>query len=976
MTSEVFYNTFADTYRDDYRDSDNYHRILFNAARPVQARELTQSQTIIQKEIDRFGRNIFNDGASVNPIQNVYVDQHYAFVKLESVSTITEEVGTILSGGTSNFKAEIVRIEDATDTDPCTVYVQYTDGGGSLSSSLSGKAFIAGETLTSETTATTYTVQTTDTDEDPATGFGTLVSIGSGEFFILGHFVFYEGGTFLFSKYSDTPTGTVGFTATESIVTAADEEALYDNSGDNYNTTAPGADRYRIRLVIQDESDVDSDETFIWVARIDQGIIVRINNGREDYNRPYHMMAQRTYEESGNYAVVAPKAEFSRYVDSDDNFQLRVTDSILYIDGYRMEKEAHSINVPRPTTLASHEDEGIPVVYGNYLRVQDILGLPNVSTFERWNLLTADSAYDSATWIGTARIRAIEPIASTSDYYYYLFDVKMNGANNFRDARSLGLSTSKWANIVLERGNAVLQNKQENNLLFPLPYERPESVDSASWVSQRTYQTTSTGLGEANLTLTPNIGEAWTSHSDWLFTVDSSGALFTPTFDTVGATSITISGVPASSAFTVHAKVAKTGDASSYRTKTLTNTTVTTALESDGDGIPYLALGVEDIYQVDSASNADGVEVTERYYLDNGQRDNFYDHGRLILSPGVTATDSDITVTFSYFEHHTDGSYFSVESYKGQVDYKNIPTYRQVNGELIPLADYLDFRSTISDARDGFTGAGALVNELPQDTDLITANVDYYMPRRDLLVSDSKVGIYYIQGEPELVSPKYPVPPAGTMKLAKFSLRGNALNSEDTYREFINNRRYTMEDLRLLDEKVENVREYLTLSLLDIEAKNWSVLDENGLDRTKAGYLTDDFSDHSSTDIFNTEHRASIDIEATKMMPTFRPKNVELSFDSDHGDVSNTVLVSNMVMLSYTETEWQTQPYASRIHNVNPFTRLLYKGTMELSPHRDTWMEIRHKTKIVNSTHTTNANQVQEVERNAFNDAWAVNRTW
>ena len=60
-------SVFSSTYKDDFIDSDNYHRILFNSGRALQARELTQLQTIIQEEIARFGRNIFKEGASVNP---------------------------------------------------------------------------------------------------------------------------------------------------------------------------------------------------------------------------------------------------------------------------------------------------------------------------------------------------------------------------------------------------------------------------------------------------------------------------------------------------------------------------------------------------------------------------------------------------------------------------------------------------------------------------------------------------------------------------------------------------------------------------------------------------------------------------------------------------------------------------------------------------------------------------------------------
>ena len=58
--------TFTDTlfstkYKDDYADSDGYYRILFNAGRALQARELTQMQTIINKQIERFGDNIFKE---------------------------------------------------------------------------------------------------------------------------------------------------------------------------------------------------------------------------------------------------------------------------------------------------------------------------------------------------------------------------------------------------------------------------------------------------------------------------------------------------------------------------------------------------------------------------------------------------------------------------------------------------------------------------------------------------------------------------------------------------------------------------------------------------------------------------------------------------------------------------------------------------------------------------------------------------
>ena len=66
MATTVTNTTFPITYKDDFADSDNYHRILFNSGKALQARELTQLQTIIQEEITRFGSNIFVDGGVVN----------------------------------------------------------------------------------------------------------------------------------------------------------------------------------------------------------------------------------------------------------------------------------------------------------------------------------------------------------------------------------------------------------------------------------------------------------------------------------------------------------------------------------------------------------------------------------------------------------------------------------------------------------------------------------------------------------------------------------------------------------------------------------------------------------------------------------------------------------------------------------------------------------------------------------------------
>ena len=52
-------------YYDDFNEDKNFHRIMFRPGYAVQARELTQLQTILQNQVERFGRHVFVNGSSV-----------------------------------------------------------------------------------------------------------------------------------------------------------------------------------------------------------------------------------------------------------------------------------------------------------------------------------------------------------------------------------------------------------------------------------------------------------------------------------------------------------------------------------------------------------------------------------------------------------------------------------------------------------------------------------------------------------------------------------------------------------------------------------------------------------------------------------------------------------------------------------------------------------------------------------------------
>ena len=85
-------------YHDDFDETKQFYRVLFRPGRAVQARELTQMQTLLQAQLERFGKNIFKEGSVVIPGQFVY-DSKYSYVKLQELYNSTSADGGETGGG-------------------------------------------------------------------------------------------------------------------------------------------------------------------------------------------------------------------------------------------------------------------------------------------------------------------------------------------------------------------------------------------------------------------------------------------------------------------------------------------------------------------------------------------------------------------------------------------------------------------------------------------------------------------------------------------------------------------------------------------------------------------------------------------------------------------------------------------------------------------------------------------------------------
>ena len=68
---------------DDFDKNDNFYKVLFKPGFPVQARELTTLQSILQNQVESFGSHMFKEGSMVIP-GGITFDQQYYSVKLNS----------------------------------------------------------------------------------------------------------------------------------------------------------------------------------------------------------------------------------------------------------------------------------------------------------------------------------------------------------------------------------------------------------------------------------------------------------------------------------------------------------------------------------------------------------------------------------------------------------------------------------------------------------------------------------------------------------------------------------------------------------------------------------------------------------------------------------------------------------------------------------------------------------------------------
>ena len=352
--------------------------------------------------------------------------------------------------------------------------------------------------------------------------------------------------------------------------------------------------------------------------------------------------------------------------------------------------------------------------------------------------------------------------------------------------------------------------------------------------------------------------------------------------------------------------------------------------------------------------------ITDRFELETGQRNTFYDIGRIVRKPGQARPRRQIMVIFDHFFPSGEGEYFCANSYI-DTDYEDIPEY-----ENIRLRDVLDFRGYVDrqTTNDGslttpynvdsksldfrnrsYTGSSAIIVDVPKVGTDFRCDYDFYLRRIDKLFLTPQGDFQLQSGKPAID----PIPPDDiddSMLLATINIEPYGFDIEEdvevTEEEY---KSYTFSDLTSIEKRLERVEYYTSLSLLETSTESLKVQDAEGFDRFKNGFVVDDFSDTNVAELDHLDYNVSMDFESGEARPAHYTTSVPLAFNAPSSEhfklIGNNNDEGEIITLPYDHKLYAQQIYASDTENVNPFAVVGWVGVCYLNPESDDWVSVK-----------------------------------
>lgn len=977
-------------YFDDFDVEKQFYKILFKPAYAVQARELTQLQTILQNQVEQFGDNIYQEGTvikgcnftNLNGLEYVKLTDKTGF----DVSSYVSGPSTAIIDGAetevdvvyevknaAGLKANIIAAERGFETRPPdlnTFFINYLNTNGSI------QRFQAGENLTitkyvyngsvlvdalqeggDGASAEDWQINVTLQTNPAGKSFGIRAS--AGVVFQKGHFLFTKDQTLVVSKYNDSPDDlSVGYEVAESLVSSLQDSSLYDNALGSNNFNAPGADRLQMipTLVVKPTATADVDPVFFTLIRYQNGSAVTLRDVAQ-FNSIADEMAKRTYEESGNYILDSFKIDMDR---RNDNLTALVGKGTAYIKGFRVEnggKVDFTIDEVANTTI--QQNQATSIDYGGYVDVIAISG--TVDT----NYATVQLKNSVGGTIGSGYVKNMTPTR------LYLCGVKMTAPNSFSEVVKVVGSGGE----ITVAGNDKVKEITKTPVVFDTGTPYIKSLDDMVIPVRAN---ASVNVNNDEIELVAGVDEDFAVHQDDMIVVDTTNTQ-------ISVVSVTKTLNNSVMTIALDPGVSSPG-AIVYFNKRLTNAEphpkaakeVYVKINYATNATKY-SLGFPDVYKIVSIDTGPGgTDFTDSFKLHTGQNDHYYDISYLEYIAGRPQPQNGQQLVIklgTYQRNVSQGShFFTIDSYpvdddsavlpSGFVRSSDIDSYEGTNGELYQLRNCIDFRPyadkdvnvdyTDASISSAGTPATSITNVatftgdflVPALKSAITSDVESYLARVDAIVFDSYGRSKIIKGEES----QHPVTPSvsedqlivstvfvpGYPALSQKEASEQGKFSSAVQVKSVGTKNYTMRDIEKIERRIEGLEYYISLNQLEQDSENLLILDENGLSRFKNGYIVDPMNDVRIANTNDANHRAAIHFDKKILTPALNTFPLDLRYDSGTGtsvfpdinaaEVASLARNANVKLIG--------QPYATNFRNcVSNFWK--YTGNVEISPSHD-----------------------------------------
>ena len=387
-------------------------------------------------------------------------------------------------------------------------------------------------------------------------------------------------------------------------------------------------------------------------------------------------------------------------------------------------------------------------------------------------------------------------------------------------------------------------------------------------------------------------------------------------------------------------------------------------------GVPDV-LRITGVFKGTSATSFDSsINYANRVVLNAGQEDTHYDLATAQPADGSqdTFANTHLLIQFDHFvaNNQLGQGFFSVESYpvddrlaanaNTTIRTADIPSYVASNNQVIDLRDAIDFRpykaatavitSTINQSTVNplwgqvFNPATTTFNPFPGQN--FTCNFTHFLGRRDVIALTPQGQVIIQEGQSAL-RPRLPNFPPDSMSIATIdvppfpSLASNERGSSSASVSIttIPQKRYTMRDLSVIEQRVDRLEYYATLSALEQDAAAMTIPNALGLDRFKNGIFADPLNSHVHGRVSDPQYAIAVDAQRGHG----RPRTVADYFGLVWAPTqsSNVRRTGSTLTLDYTDEVLIDQPFATNLRQPSSST-FMWRGSIEVSPRR--WQEI------------------------------------